>query len=95
MIITRDQANAQAADALRRLRAFPIATASVKEAAAFASELSGVAQQQAADLRETLKYLEDNGEGQSDYAIALRRLMPQMDEKLCEMAAIDLGPELP
>jgi hypothetical protein len=90
MIITRDQANARSAEALRRLRSFPIDTASLEDGIAFASEMSGIAQQQAADLRETLKYLEDNGEGQSDYAIDLRRLMPLMDEKLCQMAAIDI-----
>jgi hypothetical protein len=90
MIVTRDQAVLRADQALIKLRAFDQNNCTVSEMITFVSEMEDIARGQAADLRETLAFLEDNGEEYSDYAFGLRNILPMMDRILCQMAEVPL-----
>jgi predicted GTPase len=90
MLVTKDEAVEMASAAQKKLRAFDMDAATKEEQVTFVSAMEDEARSQATNLRETLAFLVSSGEGQSDYAQALRRMLPQLDLILCKMTDIDI-----
>jgi hypothetical protein len=91
MLVTAAEAVAMATTAQTKLRAFDKKAATVAELLAFCAEMEDEARSQAANLRDTLAFLVATGNEESEYAQALRSMLPKMDLLLCKMTEIDLS----